>query len=857
MKNWSAVLFALITSLIFAVGCSTSGSSPITPLDPVDLTSGNEVRDATASNTHLWGYYDVHIDPETLVVSANLSRSAMFTANCVNFLNSMTGSIGFNIYNIDETPTYIDVDLIVSLTHPFPGLPQYHGYDVRGVFMGDASESMAYNPALNYPVFDVDQGFQRDPSDPQGADGHPDGYSRWFNMAEFTGPGLPLFTYTQGVFATPGYTGTATLSPFKYFADSLGENESLPAWLQSNPDLHGVFSSGAVNHRDYKLRFSADGPLNFSYAVLANWNGPEPENHPSNAPEAVGCIAVQGGTVYYIDDTNWGGTVDLDLTIYDWGEYQVSGAMEEYNIYIESTALTSVYQLTPDEMTPTEQGENYLKYFADFDADALESAEGNEFWVIVENPNFDYTNEFGVLNDAWEDPVTAFFRFDLQVGAIIPTQVPVCDLLIEPCSLHYWDITDHVAVTFDASGSYDPDGDPFTYHWDFDGDEIYDEAGDDDYTGDPWNPTHDYYEDGTCNLKVVDVHGAFSVCTVDVDIVEEPSKNIPLRESPWVARDFAVDPSNGELHILYYWNNTANNTHWIETWIYSPCDLYEEPQSAHHTAPQGARYYRIDVSPMHYSVIGGPVTGASGKVRNIDPDGNDLGPNWIINCTEVWCFNAGGNWEYDHCTIYPFPNPPWNPTGHSTFLYRAPYSTFSTWEQSAQIYWSQLGLGYNRVYAGHIRGTDPDASGDTFWVLTDPGNPATTDYYGARWQLIASPGGLSGLSYNNAYFGTGSRTDADTCWYNARDMTRNSDDVLLVLDELSDGTGRVKGFNGDATGGTSLGGFDIPDSVNGTPLRIDSSDYLDPVYGNLVYVLHGDASDGYLMSIYFEDELPW
>ena len=62
------------------------------------------------------------------------------------------------------------------------------------------------------------------------------------------------------------------------------------------------------------------------------------------------------------------------------------------------------------------------------------------------------------------------------------------------------------AIEFDTQGTFDEDGDDLTYHWDFDGDCIYDELVDDSYTGDPDNPTHEYTRSGeyTVNLMVTD-----------------------------------------------------------------------------------------------------------------------------------------------------------------------------------------------------------------------------------------------------------------------------------------------------------------------------------------------------------------
>lgn len=78
------------------------------------------------------------------------------------------------------------------------------------------------------------------------------------------------------------------------------------------------------------------------------------------------------------------------------------------------------------------------------------------------------------------------------------------------------------AIEFDATHSGDPnEGDTLTFEWDFDGDRIFGEPGDDDYTGDPDNPTHEYTSDydGPVFLRVTDNHGAFSICSVSI-IVE-------------------------------------------------------------------------------------------------------------------------------------------------------------------------------------------------------------------------------------------------------------------------------------------------------------------------------------------------
>ena len=143
-----------------------------------------------------------------------------------------------------------------------------------------------------------------------------DGYTRWFNLHEFSEGGMPLFQYAQGKLATPGFPGTATLNPFKYFADGLDENTELFGWLDSHADQNGVFSSGAQNTRNYYIRFPNDKGVVFGYAIAASWEGIEPEYHPGNMYEPAACDAVYSGNVFYVDPGLSGGNIALDVSVF-------------------------------------------------------------------------------------------------------------------------------------------------------------------------------------------------------------------------------------------------------------------------------------------------------------------------------------------------------------------------------------------------------------------------------------------------------------------------------------------------------------------------------------------------------------
>ncbi len=393
------LLATLAVAAFVAIGCS--GGSPVTPTANHELTSAS--TPAAPTHTNLWGYYDVHVDIENRTAEAVPNRQVMFAANVVRFVNNPPANLTLQIQNIVPGSDYVDIDIDVTLRHPFPGMPQYNGYDVRGVFMGDASGTLAYSNSLAYPVLGTDQYMLDDPVDGDG--GGPDGYTRWYNPTEFTTPGL--FGYTLGVFESPDFDGDATLCPYRYFADGLTAKQDLWEFLTATGD-HGVFAAGETNTRNYYLRFPYTKEMEFGYAIVADWEGAAV--HPSNATEAVACNVIDNSDVHYPDSAGSYGDLILDISLFGW-EYQPS------TIYIESTVLSAVASFDPAAIA-TGGGDHYSTYHVEIPADNVTMTKGNEYWVIAEYEGFDYSNDVGVPNEAGSDPLAAFFRYDLSVEII-------------------------------------------------------------------------------------------------------------------------------------------------------------------------------------------------------------------------------------------------------------------------------------------------------------------------------------------------------------------------------------------------------------------------------------------------------
>ncbi|MFH1676722.1 MAG: hypothetical protein ABIC40_06820, partial [bacterium] len=335
-----AILILLFFALI--TGCSGGGGNPITPGAGGDLslTGANSfIRDYDGTRV-VWGLWQTEFNTETGKFKVIPLRDAVFHVNIVNQLQAPNPpgiKLGVNSFN----PTEGYIDLNITITHPYPN-SNLRVFDVRGIFMGSGNmENSKFDSGVSWPASD---GFRVL---------NADGYSRWWNAKEFTSPGL--FGYTPGSLGFP-FTPQATVNPYKYFADVLGPDD--PVVPNVNQSNRGTFSTDLTppsNTRNYKIRFPKNGgnPVYLTqYAIdasYANPTGSSPKPKPigdypldANAPEAFRINAnTTGTTAYYLDNTNNGGSVKLNLEIFDWGAptnpFGIDGEIE--SITVESPTL--------------------------------------------------------------------------------------------------------------------------------------------------------------------------------------------------------------------------------------------------------------------------------------------------------------------------------------------------------------------------------------------------------------------------------------------------------------------------------------------------------------------------------------
>ena len=191
---------SLAVLLCFLLGSCAGGSNPSGP----DLELKNQPdRVPYGSPPGLWGLWDVSIDPSGEYVEIVPLRGPQFTANVTVFMQPPKGStnnLGIEIIDASRFFTQGLIDIDLTITHPFPGLDMFTGFDVMGVFISNGDTIGNYDGNVKYATGSATPVLL-----------NADGYTRWYNPVEFTSGNL--FGYLDGALGTPDAGFDATLNP--------------------------------------------------------------------------------------------------------------------------------------------------------------------------------------------------------------------------------------------------------------------------------------------------------------------------------------------------------------------------------------------------------------------------------------------------------------------------------------------------------------------------------------------------------------------------------------------------------------------------------------------------------------------
>jgi hypothetical protein len=329
-------------------------------------------------------------------------RSAEFTANVTRLLENQKPS-GFSVGDLDFSNYLTEgrLDCMITISHPFSGMGQYHGFDVWGVFLCNGQSSLIYDD-LTYPD-------GPDKGDDEAVLLNPDGYTRWFNYPEFSGSSKPLFGFIPGKMSNLP-NPSAKLNPYRIFADGLPEDYDYYDWIANSAFAkdRGIFRAGATNSRKYELKFAMPGGvpiLKFQYAVIATWLPGDPTLtgsptvwDPGDFPPAANvdepffmAVSTVASTLYNDGIGKLGGDFLADVEVFDWQ----GGSVGDNGVPNEVERLIVEGNFLPGGSAEFSQAELALaaspgtvnsSVFQVEVADCSPVTSGlTEFWVIVES----------------------------------------------------------------------------------------------------------------------------------------------------------------------------------------------------------------------------------------------------------------------------------------------------------------------------------------------------------------------------------------------------------------------------------------------------------------------------------------
>lgn len=478
--------------LLFLIGCSTGSSNPTQPsLDSQNEEPGDNIPGVVVTPTGPaqpvgavpkesgsypgalpWGFYDVTWDCVSTEFTVTPLRSADFTLNILNFLQEPMGNpanFGVEVTDLSQIAEgIIGVDIII--THPFP-LATVTAFDAMVVIYGDGSIQSDGDPDVLYA------------SDDNLLVLNADAYTRWMNPVEFPLPGL--LGFTEGAFGTKDAGFTATINGYKYYASGIGSTETVEEFFSdpANVENRGAWLPASPVTRNFVLKFAKLGDkfdLRFQYGVLVHWDQavddqgqpiPDPviEDFPPEANQAEAIYLVvdpSASTAYYVNETELGGNLILDITIYDWqGELSPEGVVDQVSelvVEAPSGMITGGISFSTLDLlsAQTSSGPYFAQVLLEI-PDVAPTGLDEEILIIVKSTDPDSYDQGLGTNYPEGAVLAAYKRLQVPISDVKPNELPVIDEMTGETAVNCFIGEEEYSVV-----AHDPDpGDILTYKW--------------------------------------------------------------------------------------------------------------------------------------------------------------------------------------------------------------------------------------------------------------------------------------------------------------------------------------------------------------------------------------------------------
>ncbi len=235
----------MLVFLVIAACTGCAGSDQ--PVSPQTAAVQTSLYSEPITNHQFWGYWEGYIPETHDSIELVPVRGAGIHLNTRRMMEDTVCTDCIAVTNVEVDPSGQILRADIQLTHPYPGVDKFTGFDVRAVVISDGS---MYFPGLDAMVPHVSTGdFTLI---------NPDGYTRLWNTIEFppgSGP-LPILEYSEGKFATPGdFTGTVN----PYIKYSMDPRDHFPA------------GGSIIKTMEFNL---VPGSIKFGYAIDASWASP-------------------------------------------------------------------------------------------------------------------------------------------------------------------------------------------------------------------------------------------------------------------------------------------------------------------------------------------------------------------------------------------------------------------------------------------------------------------------------------------------------------------------------------------------------------------------------------------------------